>query len=513
MISGKSKETAMSKKYLGIELGSTRIKAACTDASFKVTETGGYVWESRCENGVWIYDIAEAIEGVKAALSQISCAGEVCAVGISGMMHGYLAFDDDWNLLVPFRTWQNRITGEASEVLEREFGCKIPQRWSIAHLYQAILNNEEHVERVAHITTLAGYIHYLLTGKNCLGICEASGMFPIYEKTYNAELLEKFDALSGLKHKIKDILPRVAVAGECGGYVTERGSKLFGGYIAPGTLAAPPEGDAGTGMVATNAVAPGTGNISAGTSIFSMVVLKKPLSRVYRELDIVTTPDGSPVAMVHCVNCTRDSNEWISIVREAVGLFADTPSDGELYARLYEKSLEGDADCGGVLVCNYLAGEGITDLSEGRPLVVRRPSSHFALANFMRAQIYSAMSTLMLGMEILKTEGVEISSISAHGGLFKTKGVGQRYLAAAVGSPVVCMETAGEGGAYGMALLAAFAERGMDCTLAEFLDNEVFSGMPREVLEPNREDADGFRKYLEDYKALVKLEKAAVELL
>lgn len=504
------------KLFLGIELGSTRIKAVSVDENYSVLESGAYVWESRCENGIWTYDITEAIEGVKAALSQISCAEErLCAVGISGMMHGYLAFDEDWNLLVPFRTWQNRITGEAAEVLERELGCKIPQRWSIAHLYQAILNKEEHVEKVAHITTLAGYIHYLLTGENCLGICEASGMFPIDEqtKTYRAELLEKFDTLSGLKRKIKDILPRVAVAGECGGYVTERGSKLFGGYIAPGTLAAPPEGDAGTGMVATNAVAQGTGNISAGTSIFSMVVLKKPLSRVYRELDVVTTPDGSPVAMVHCVNCTRDSNEWISTVREAVGLFADAPSDGELYTRLYEKSLEGDADCGGILVCNYMAGEGITDLSEGRPLVVRHPSSHFTLANFMRAQIYSAMSTLMLGMEILKTEGVEISSISAHGGLFKTKGVGQRYLAAAVGSPVVCMETAGEGGAYGMALLAAFAKRNEGCTLAEFLENEVFSNMPRTVLEPIREDADGFRKYLEDYKALVKLEKAAVEIL
>lgn len=505
----------MSKKYLGIELGSTRIKAVCTDEDFKVTESGDYVWESRCENGIWTYDIAEAIEGVKVALSQISGAGETCAVGISGMMHGYLAFDEDWNLLVPFRTWQNRITGEAAEVLEHEFGCKIPQRWSIAHLYQAILNKEEHVEKVAHITTLAGYIHYLLTGENCLGICEASGMFPIDEntKTYRAELLKKFDALSGLKRRIKDILPRVAVAGECGGYVTERGSGMFGGYLVSGIIAAPPEGDAGTGMVATNAVAPGTGNISAGTSIFSMVVMKKPLSRMYRELDIVTTPDGAPVAMVHCVNCTRDSNEWISTVREAIGLFADAPSNEELYTRLYEKSLEGDADCGGVFVCNYLAGEGITNLSEGRPLVVRRPSSHFTLANFMRAQIYSAMSTLMLGMEILKTESVEISSISAHGGLFKTKGVGQRYLAAAVGTPVVCMETAGEGGAYGMALLAAFTDRCGDCTLSEFLENEVFSNVQRKVLEPNTEEAEGFRKYLEDYKAIVKLEKAAVEIL
>lgn len=507
----------MDKKcFLGIELGSTRIKAVCIDENFKTIESGDYVWESTYEKGIWTYNMNEAISGVTEALSKIKSAKDVVAVGISGMMHGYLAFDENWNLLAPFRTWQNRITGDAVEILEKELNYKIPQRWSIAHLYQAILNKEEHVGKIAHITTLAGYVHYLLTGENCLGICEASGMFPIDEKTndYNSEMLEKFDALTkDFSWKIKDLLPRVLVAGECGGKITESGSKCFGGYLAPGILAAPPEGDAATGMVATNAIIPGTGNISAGTSIFAMVVLEKQLSKIYREIDVVTTPDGMPVAMVHCTNCTKDSNEWVSVLKETAELFGQNINSGDLYTSLYKKSLEGDSDCGGILVCNYLSGEGVTDISIGRPMVVRRPGSKFTLANFMRAQIYSAMATLMLGMEILKEEKVRIDSICGHGGLFKTPGVGQRYMAAACGSPVICMETAGEGGAFGMSVLAAYANRGKTGDLGGFLSEKVFADMPKTTLLPEKEDEEGFTAYLKDYKNLLAVERAAVESL
>ncbi len=506
----------MEKLYLGIELGSTRIKAACINENYKTVDSGDYVWESTYENEIWTYSLDEAVAGVKEALSKVKCAKDVCAVGISGMMHGYLAFDENWNLLAPFRTWQNRITGEAVEILEKELNYKIPQRWSIAHLYQAILNKEEHVGKIAHITTLAGYIHYLLTGENCLGICEASGMFPVDEKTndYNSEMLARFDELTkDFSWKIKDLLPKVLVAGESGGNVTKEGSEKFGGYLTPGILAAPPEGDAATGMVATNAIVPGTGNISAGTSIFAMVVLEKQLSKIYREIDIVTTPDGMPVAMVHCTNCTKDSNEWVSVLKETAELFGQDVNTGDLYTALYKKSLEGDADCGGILVCNYLSGEGVTDISIGRPIVARRPGSKFTLANFMRAQIYSAMATLMLGMEILKKENVRIDSISGHGGLFKTPGVGQRYMAAAYGAPVICMETAGEGGAYGMAVLAAYAKRGNTGGLGEFLSGEVFADMPKTTLLPDSDDEKGFSAYLEDYKNLLAVERAAVENL
>ena len=507
----------MNKKlFLGIELGSTRIKAVCVDEKYKVQDSGDYVWESNYENGIWTYDIKEAISGVTEAISQLKNLQNVSAVGISGMMHGYLAFDKDWNLLVPFRTWQNRMTGDAVEILERELNYKIPQRWSIAHLYQAILNKEEHIGKIAHITTLAGYIHYLLTGENCLGICEASGMFPIDEKTndYNAGMLEKFDALTeNFEWKIKDILPKVLVCGESGGCVTKEGSAHFGGVIPEGIIAAPPEGDAATGMVATNAVAPGTGNISAGTSIFSMVVLEKQLSKIYREIDVVTTPDGMPVGMVHCANGTKDNNEWVSVLKETAELFSEDVNMGDLYTKLYKKSLEGESDCGGILVCNYISGEGVTDLTSGRPLVVRKPGSKFTLANFMRAQIYSAMATLMLGMEIFKKENVRIDSISGHGGLFKTPGVGQRYMAAACGAPVICMETAGEGGAYGMAILAGYAHRGKTGDFPEFLNTFVFADMPKTTLSPDSEDEKGFRKYMEEYKKLIVVERSAVENL
>lgn len=395
----------MTKTYLGIELGSTRIKAVTIDEKHIPVSSGDYTWDSTYENGIWTYDLDEVWTGLKSVLSSIENREGIAAMGVSAMMHGYLAFDKDWNLLTPFRTWQNTITSQAAEELTALFGFNIPQRWSIAHLYQAILNREAHVPQIAHITTLAGFVHYRLTGVNAIGIGEASGMFPIdsEKRCYNEEMLEKFNYLvsdRNLPWKLINILPSVLVAGEEAGRLTESGATLLDDLLSPGIPFAPAEGDAGTGMTATNAVAPRTGNVSAGTSIFSMVVLERPLKKVYEEIDLVTTPTGKPVAMVHCNNCTSDSNAWISVLKETANLFGAEPSNGDVYTKLYEKSLEGDPDCGGVLVCNYMAGEGVTHLNEGRPMVVRRPDAKFTLANFFRAILYSTMSTLKIGMDI-----------------------------------------------------------------------------------------------------------------
>lgn len=507
------------KTYLGIELGSTRIKAVAIDGDHKPVSTGDYTWAASFENGIWTYDIEAAWEGLKTALSAIENRDQVDTVGISGMMHGYLAFDENWNLLVPFRTWQNTITAQAAKELTELFGFNLPQRWSSAHVYQAVLSGEDHVGKIAHITTLAGYVHYMLTGVNAIGIGEASGMFPIDPETcdYDEAMLEKFDnlpAVQQLPWKIRDILPRVLVAGESAGCLTEQGAALIDGLLTPGTPFAPPEGDAGTGMVATNAVAPRTGNVSAGTSIFAMVVLEKNLSRVYEEIDVVTTPSGKPVAMVHCNNCTNDTNAWASVLKEAAGLFGAAPTDGELFTRLYQKSLEGDPDCGGILVCNYMAGEGITHLDSGRPMVIRTPGSRFTLANFFRSQLYATMATLKLGMEILEQEQVAVDSLTGHGGLFKTPGVGQRYLAAACNAPVTCMETAGEGGPYGMALLAAYcARKGEGQSLEDYLNEKVFAQTQSTVLRPDEGDVAGFDAYMQRFKAMLAVEKTATEQL
>ena len=437
-------------------------------------------------------------------------------MGVSGMMHGYLAFDKDWNLLAPFRTWQNTMTGEAAEALSAEFGFNVPQRWSIAHLYQAVLNGEEHVKSIAHITTLAGYVHYLLTGENVLGIGEASGMFPIDSEalSYDAAMLDKFDALIqkyDFSWSIRGILPKVLTAGQAAGLLTVSGSAYLGGLLPAGIPLCPPEGDAGTGMAATNAVAPRTGNVSAGTSIFAMVVLEKPLSKVYPEIDMVTTPTGKPVAMVHCNNCTNDMNAWVSLLGETAALFGADVSTGELFTRLYQKSLEGEADCSGVLTYNYMAGEGVTHLDEGRPMVVRRPESRLTLANFLRSQLYATMATLKIGMDILAGEHVAIDSLTGHGGLFKTPVVGQKYMAAACRAPVTCMESAGEGGPYGMALLASYmVQKTPAQTLEQYLETEVFADVKRMTLAPDPEDAAGFDHYLTQYRAALAAEQAAV---
>ena len=504
---------------LGIELGSTRIKAVSIDEAFQPVSSGDYTWASRFENGVWTYPLEEVWTGLKAAIAQVEDREHVAAMGVSAMMHGYLAFDRDWNLLTPFRTWQCTITGPAAAELTELFGFNIPQRWSAAHLYQALLNGEEHLAGIAHITTLAGYVHYMLTGVNAVGIGEASGMFPIDSAAldYDAGMLAKFDALpkvQGLSWKLRDLLPKVLTAGTPAGTLTESGAALLDGLLAPGIPVAPAEGDAGTGMTATNAVAPRTGNVSAGTSIFSMVVLEKPLEKVYEEIDLVTTPAGAPVAMVHCNNCTNDTNAWVGVLGETARLFGAEPSAGELYTRLYEKSLEGDPDCGGVLVCNYLAGEGVTHMDAGRPLAARTPESRFTLANFFKAQLYATMSTLKIGMDILAKEGVAIDSLTGHGGLFKTPMVGQSYLAAACGAPVTCMETAGEGGPYGMALLAAYLLRREEGErLEDFLSRRVFAGASGTTVPPSPALAEGFNTYIQRYQALLEVERAAVEHL
>ena len=509
----------MRRYILGIELGSTRIKAVAIDDKHIPASSGDYTWKSTYENGIWTYNLRDVWTGLKAALSGIENRENIAAMGISAMMHGYLAFDKDWNLLVPFRTWQNTITGQAAAELTELFGFNIPQRWSIAHLYQAILNNEEHISKIAHITTLAGYVHYKLTGVNAIGIGEASGMFPIDSETnqYDADMLKKFDHLVS-NHSLPwehltDILPGVLMAGEEAGKLTESGAALIDNLLPIGIPFAPAEGDAGTGMTATNAVAPRTGNVSAGTSIFSMVVLEKPLKKVYEEIDLVTTPTGKPVAMVHCNNCTNDSNAWVSVLKETAELFGATPGNGEVYTNLYKKSLEGDPDCGGILVCNYMAGEGVTHLDEGRPMVVRKPDSKFTLANFFRASLYSTMSTLKIGMDILAKENVAIDSLTGHGGLFKTPVVGQKYMAAACNAPVTCMETAGEGGPYGMALLAAYMANKSEETLEEYLNAHVFADAKGTALNPEQADVDGFNTYIAQYKQLLKVEKTAVDVL
>ena len=504
---------------LGIELGSTRIKAVAINENHVPVSSGDYTWKSSYENGIWTYDLTEVWTGLKNALSGVKNRENVQAAGISAMMHGYLVFDKDWNLLVPFRTWQNTVTGQAAAELTALFGFNIPQRWSIAHLYQAILNGEEHVDRIAHITTLAGYVHYMLTGVNAIGIGEASGMFPIdsEKNCYDEVMMAKFNELVAprkLPWCLSDILPDVLMAGDNAGTLTEAGAKMLDNLLPPGIPFAPAEGDAGTGMTASNAVAPRTGNVSAGTSIFSMVVLEHPLEKVYEEIDLVTTPTGKPVAMVHCNNCTNDSNAWVSVLRETANLFGAEPSTGDVYTKLYQKAMEGDPDCGGVLVCNYMAGEGVTHMDAGRPIVVRKPDSRFTLANFFRATLYSTMSTLKIGMDILAGEKVAIDSLTGHGGLFKTPVVGQKFMAAACNAPVTCMSTAGEGGPYGMALLAAYMRNKAEGeSLEAYLSGHVFADAKGTTLAPNACDVDGFNAYIKQYRALLDVERRAVEVI
>lgn len=516
---------------LGLEFGSTRIKAVLVDGTHHPVASGDHEWENRLENRFWTYSLEDVWSGLKDSYRKLVCdvrekydaeLKSIGAIGFSAMMHGYMAFDKDGKLLVPFRTWRNSTTGPAAEALTELFQYNIPQRWSIAHLYQAILNEEEHVKDVAYITTLAGYIHWRLTGEKVLGVGDASGMFPIdpETKTYDAAMVKKFDELVAEKNypwKLEEILPRVLVAGENAGTLTEEGAKLLdeSGALEAGIPLCPPEGDAGTGMAATNSVAKRTGNVSAGTSVFAMVVLEKELKKVYPEIDLVTTPDGSLVAMVHANNCTSDLNAWVGLFKEFAENFGIDVDMNKLFGTLYNKALEGDADCGGLLSYGYLSGENITNVTEGRPMFVRSPKSNFNLANFMRVHLFTALGALKVGMDILlKEEHVEIDSILGHGGLFKTKGVGQSILAAAINAPVSVMETAGEGGPWGMALLASYMVRKAEGeSLKSYLADKVFAGNAGTSMEPDAKDVEGFEVFIERYKKGVAIEQAAAEYL
>ena len=512
---------------LGIEFGSTRIKAILIDDEFNVLATGSYDWENKLVDGYWTYSIDDIWHGLQSAYKSLNdeCENKfsskitsLSAIGFSAMMHGYLAFDKDDNLLVPFRTWRNTTTAQAARELTRVFNFNIPQRWSIAHLYQAILNNEEHVKDISYITTLAGYVHYKLTGKKALGIGDASGMFPIDSdiNDYNQEMLEKFSNLETVNRfdwNIKDILPKVLLEGENAGTLSEDGAKLLdpSATLKAGALMCPAEGDAGTGMVATNSVAQRTGNISAGTSIFSMIVLEKQLSRVYEEIDMVTTPTGKPVAMVHCNNCCTDLDYWVKLFIEFSSLSGNNLTKGEIYDLLYNEALKGDSDCGKIVSINYFSGEPVTGFLQGRPMVLRSENSNFNLANFMRTHIYSAVATLKIGMEILEEENVDIDKLMGHGGLFKTKYVGQKLMAGAMKTPVSVLSTAGEGGAWGIAVLASYAKNNFGLPLEEFLDKKVFSKYEISTVEPDINDVNGFEKYITLYKKSLAVEKSAVE--
>ena len=515
----------LTKTALGIELGSTRIKAVLIDEKHIPIASGDFEWENRFVNGVWTYSMDTVHAGLQSCFAALKAdvkskfgveLNTVGAIGVSAMMHGYLPFDRDGRQLAEFRTWRNTITGEAAEKLTALFGFNIPQRWSIAHLYQAILNGEEHVKDIAFLTTLAGYIHWQLTGEKRMGVGEASGMFPIDSAAldYDEGMVQKIKALTGIE--LRDILPKVLPAGVNAGVLTESGALFLDptGTLRPGIPVAPCEGDAGTGMVATDSVRVRTGNVSAGTSDFAMIVTDKSLG-VHREIDMVTTPDGLPVAMVHCNNCTSDINAWVNLFSELCALMGVEASKGELFTNLFNKALEGEADCGGLLSYNYFSGEGVTDLDEGRPVFARMQNSRFTLANFMRTHLLSALATLKIGLDILtQTEQVPIDKLTGHGGFFKTPEVGQRMLSAAVGAPVSVMETAGEGGPYGMALLAAYMlwkDEGE--TLPDYLDSKVFADAKAVTLMADDKDVAGFNVFLTRYKKALPMEKAATELL
>lgn len=514
----------------GCELGSTRIKATLISPEGVPLASGSYGWENQYVDGVWTYDMSDVRTGMAACFDDLFQDVEksygvvpqrLASGGISGMMHGYIALDEGGNLLVPFRTWRNNITGEASEKLTKLFNAPIPQRWSIAHLYQAVLNGEEHLPRIRTLTTLAGYVHWKLTGEHALGVCEASGMFPVDPQTgdFDAVLIKKFDDLvaeKGYPWKLRDLLPKVVAVGGEAGRVTEQGAEWVDpkGRLQAGLPLCPPEGDAGTGMVATNSISPRTGNVSAGTSVFAMVVLEKNLSKVHEEIDILLTPDGDPVGMAHSNNCTSDFDAWVSVFAEACELMGVKAEKGEIIGKLAGRALQGDPDAAGMLAYGYVSGEHVTGFSEGRPLFVRKPDAPFTLGNFFRAHLYTSLCAMRAGLNILtEDEGVSVETIRGHGGFFKTPEVGQRIMAAATKSAVTLMETAGEGGAWGMALLAAYAVREHEQQSLEDFLNATFSDTPTSVVEPDPEDVKGFQSYFERYMRGLPIERSAVENL
>lgn len=516
------------KAFLGIELGSTRIKAVLLDDAYNTIGTGGYGWENQLVDGVWTYDLETVHKGVQGCYSDLIAdvksrhgvdLKEVAGIGISGMMHGYLVFDEDMKQLAPFKTWRNTITGEAAEALTEAFDYPIPLRWSVAHLFHTISHRESHVKDIRFMTTLSGYVHWLLTGEKAMGLGEASGMFPIDPATmsFDEKHMTTFDAMAAKFEpgiSIKDILPEVKGAGQIAGSLTAEGAAFLDvtGNLKAGSPVCPPEGDAATGMVATNSVKKRTGNVSAGTSIFAMVVLDDLPSKAYPEIDLIMTPSGAPVGMVHGNNCTSDLNAWVGLFGEFGKAMGMTISPDDLYGTLYREAMKGDVDAGGLLAYNYLSGEHITGLEEGRPLFVRSADSHFGLANFMKTHLYTTMGAIRIGMDIMtKKENVQIDALIGHGGLFKTEGVGQNIMANALEVPVSVMTTAGEGGAWGMAVLAAYI--GKEVALEDFLSNEVFKDAPIKTVAPVKEESEGFKVFMERYNKGLAIEQAAVDHL
>jgi len=519
---------ASGQTILGIELGSTRIKAVLLDDSYMPIASGEYQWENALIDGMWTYDLEEAWQGIQGSYRQLSenvydqytmTLETIGAIGISGMMHGYLVFDENDHLLVPFRTWRNNCTGDAAKALTHLFDYPMPQRWSVVHLYQAMLNQEDHLPRIRYMTTLAGYIHWKLTGEKVIGICEGSAVFPIdlTTMTYDVTMLEKFKALThehDLLWQVQDLLPEVLLAGDEAGILSEEGARLLdpSGQLLGGVPLCPPEGDAGTGMIATNSIGPRTGNVSAGTSIFALIVLEKALSKVYEEIDLILSPTGRIVALVHSNNCTSDLDGWVGLFSESMTRMGMTVDLSKLYETLYQEALEGDADGGGLLAYGYLSGEHMTHFDEGRPLFVRSSTSRFTLANFMRTHLYTALGALKIGLDILlKEEGVKVDRILGHGGLFKTPIVGQRFLAAATNTDVEVMATAGEGGAWGIGLLAAYRlNKEAEESLDTFLNERVFKKLESSAIAPDPDDVAGFEVFMERYKAGLSIEAEAI---
>lgn len=519
------------KTALGIELGSTRIKGVLIDLSGQVLAVGIHDWENSFINNIWTYGIEEIHAGVRNCYRSLREEVEkkydvklrkIGSIGISAMMHGYMALDEEGNQIAPFQTWRNTNTQKAADDLTNLFQFNIPLRWSVAHLYQRILDQEEHVKRLAYVSTLSGYIHWKLTGEKVIGVGDAAGMFPIDSDTcdYDEEMVQKFDSLTEkyeYNWKLRDIFPKVLVAGEQAGFLTKEGAAFLDetGDLEFGIPMCPPEGDAGTGMTATNSVAPRTGNVSAGTSIFAMIVLEKQLRKIYREIDMVTTPSGFPCAMSHANNGTSDLNAWVGIFEEFANLMGYQTDTGELFTKLYTNSLNGDPDCGGLLAYGYYSGENITMINEGRLAFLRTPESHFTLANFMRTHLYTSLGAVKMGLDILmEDEKVKVDRIMGHGGLFKTKNVGQRHLAAAVGAPVTVMDTASEGGAWGIALLAAYLiDKTKDERLEDYLENRIFGNLTGETVQPCKEDKKGFDLFMTRYKAGLEIEKKAIETM
>lgn len=513
---------------LGIELGSTRIKAVLINNQFETLANGSFTWENKLEDNIWTYSIEDVWRGIQIAYANLSKSindkygirlKKINAIGISAMMHGYLAFDKDSNLLVPFRTWRNNITEEASNKLTKLFDFNIPQRWTIAHIYQAILNGEEHVEKIDFVTTLDSYVTWKLSGQKVTGIGDASGIFPIdsAKKNYRQDLLNKFSELPEVKKyswNINKILPKVLVAGEKAGNLTSKGAKLLdpSGNLEAGSIIAPSEGDAGTGMVATNSVRERTGNISVGTSAFSMNVLNKPLKKLHRDIDMVTTPSGAPVAMVHINNCSSDINAWVELFSEFAQRVGLNITADKLYSTLFNATKESDSDGGGLINYSYLSGENITHIQKGRPLFVRTPNSKMTLANFFLTQLYAAFAPLKIGMDILtKKENVQTDIMVAQGGLFGTPIIAQQILANAINLPITVMDTASQGGPWGMAVLAQYAASDTKQSLADFLDEKVFKNPKKTTLTPEPNKVEGYEKFIETYEAGLSVEALAGE--